>query len=134
MTKSKLKLVVGGVTMLMFVAACGPKQDAGEYGDTAQEHFVEGCTTERTVTDGELQVDELGSEALCQCVYDNINTNNAEAKYPLQWDALRDYEKEVEKADSGSIPEPPAELIDAVELCTTAGPQRETSPTTTASE
>jgi hypothetical protein len=125
---SKLSVAAGAAAIMLVASGCGPKQDARGYGDTARDHFLEGCTTERTVTGGDVKVDDLAPEEECVCVYDNIRTDNPAAAFPLAWDDLRTYEKLVENGDAKDLPAPPQQLTDAIDQCQTAGPVATTTP------
>lgn len=112
------------VAVALVAVGCGNPPDASGYDDPlAREHFLSTCTVDTTidtsegVEEGTTREAELAPAETCECVFDSIQDT-----FPLSWDDLRAYEDEVDAADEGEVPEPPEELVKAVEQCTTQGP------------
>jgi len=114
---------------LVVASGCSGVQRLSEYDATVKKNFIDGCTTRRTVRDGEIVESNLASREDCECVYRKIKDT-----YKLSADDLATYEDQVADAKAGDPPQPPAKLTKAISDClhTTSGPAVPAATTTTA--
>jgi hypothetical protein len=112
--------------MLLLLASCAADNSPKAYGAEARANFMEGCTgavTARAEAEGVEQID-LGTEATCGCVYDQL----AEAVPFAEFE-------EIDGAIEDDPTRVPAEVQLAFDRCV-AGPVAPASttvpPTTTA--
>jgi hypothetical protein len=106
------------------------------YGPEAYKDFIDGCTVTRTIVNGKQVVTKLADENFCSCVYNDIADTTKDdkpnnARYPIPWDQLKDYENKVAGGTAGQLPKPPANLTKAIDHCPrAAGPSVPKSTTT----
>jgi hypothetical protein len=107
------------------------------YGPEAYKDWMDGCTVTRTIVNGKQDVQRLAPDNFCTCVYNDIADTTKDdkpnnARYPIPWGDLTDYEDKVAGGTAGQLPPPPANLTKAVNACPRgAGPTKPSSSDTT---
>jgi hypothetical protein len=114
------------VAVALTAGACTGSTIVKDYGPEAKANFVDGCSVDRSIQDGQLVEDKLAPRSTCACIYEAIYKT-----YRLPWEDLAAYEQAVADADPGDPPDMPAQMTKAIRKCTTSGPS---APTTTTSE
>lgn len=116
------RLLLVSIATVLAVAGCARPPQASGYDDPlAKENFMATCTLDTTIDDSEgveegtTRTAELAPASTCECVFEIIQDT-------LSWDELTAYEDEVDAAEEGNVPDPPAALVTAVEQCTSQGP------------
>jgi len=117
------------VAAALVMAGCTGQVVVRDYGKDAKANFVGSCTENLRIENEKRVTETLAPKSFCTCVYEAIDENTD--KHHVPWDDLTDYERKVEKAKAGKVPDPPEQLQAAIDSCRKQGPSPEPTSSVT---
>ena len=112
--------VLAALSALVALGGCYSNPDPTEWNANAHKNFVAACITDVASGNGSTTTSLLASTTTCECIYDLIKApeSGERGRYPIEWDALKDYEELQAAAKPGPRPpKPPANLTKAIDAC-----------------